>query len=321
MNLIEYFPKLVDKKVPISALKIPPRVFLNWKKEGVIDLLDEDLIEDNNKPNRKTNRKWVYLNAFDALWLMIVKELRKFNLDLKTIVKLKKYLFDLDEINKIIQNANEKEIKEFAEKYYSDDLVKDSEIQHYQFDRVLKDFEFLSSNDYKNFINRIGNIFFSVLVLKQPVSIILYRIPDSDEIQFEVFDKNMLAKTISNEFLFDYMSKRFDTEYFINIPVISLFTKLFEDEDFEKYTSSFDLFTHREQKVLELLRNDNYKQIIIKKGDDGFIHLESKSSLEYKNETAKEIRKVLGLKTYERIDVIQRNDKHLIINKTTKEKL
>ena len=100
-----------------------------------------------------------------------------------------------------------------------------------------------------------------------------------------------------------------------------MFTKLFEDEDFEKYTSSFDLFTHREQKVLELLRNDNYKQIIIKKGDDGFIHLESKSSLEYKNETAKEIRKVLGLKTYERIDVIQRNDKHLIINKTTKEKL
>ena len=69
------------------------------------------------------------------------------------------------------------------------------------------------------------------------------------------------------------------------------------------------------------MRDDDYKEITIKKGNDGFLHLESKSQLEIKNEKAKEIRKIMGLKDYDRIELIQRNDKHIIINKTNREKI
>ena len=41
---------------------------------------------------KSEKRKWVYLDVFEALWLLIIVELRKFNLDLKTIKKLKEFI-------------------------------------------------------------------------------------------------------------------------------------------------------------------------------------------------------------------------------------
>jgi hypothetical protein len=38
-----------------------------------------------------------------------------------------------------------------------------------------------------------------------------------------------------------------------------------------------------------------------------------------KNEHAKEVRRILGLKQYEKIELVYRNDKHLVINNTRKE--
>ena len=38
-----------------------------------------------------------------------------------------------------------------------------------------------------------------------------------------------------------------------------------------------------------------------------------------KNEHAKEVRRILGLKQYEKMELVYRNDKHLIINNTRKE--
>jgi antitoxin component of MazEF toxin-antitoxin module len=38
-----------------------------------------------------------------------------------------------------------------------------------------------------------------------------------------------------------------------------------------------------------------------------------------KNQHAKEVRKILGLKQYEKIELVYRNDKHLIINNTRRE--
>jgi hypothetical protein len=107
----------------------------------------------------------------------------------------------------------------------------------------------------------------------------------------------------------------------LNIPIKPLIELILESEDFEKYNVNYNFFNEKEQKVLELLRNDDYKEITIKKGNDGLIHVESKYQLDYKNEKAKEIRKIMGLKEYERIELIQRNDKHIVINKTNKLKL
>ena len=93
MNLIELLPKLIEHRVPVSVLNINRRVFFHWKQEGLIDY-EPYIVEIENKEdkNSKKVKKWLHLNAFDMLWLLMVKELRSFNIDLKTIKELKTYI-------------------------------------------------------------------------------------------------------------------------------------------------------------------------------------------------------------------------------------
>jgi hypothetical protein len=86
-------PKLIEHKVPVSVLNIKRRVFFHWKQEGLIDY-EPYIVEALNPTdkNSKVVKKWLHLNAFDMLWLLMVKELRNFNIDLKTIKGLKTYL-------------------------------------------------------------------------------------------------------------------------------------------------------------------------------------------------------------------------------------
>ena len=93
MQLVNFLPKLIEHKVPVSILNIHRRVFFHWKKEGIIDY-EPYIIEKENENDEESKpvKKWLHLNAFDMLWLLMVKELRNFNVDLKTIKELKIYL-------------------------------------------------------------------------------------------------------------------------------------------------------------------------------------------------------------------------------------
>lgn len=318
MTLVEYFPKLIDRTIPVSVLQIPPRVFLNWKNEGIIDLPINDSIGIDEK--RKTNRKWAYLNMFDALWLLIVKELRAFNIDLKTIRQLKDFLFDIDNLIEELSIVNIDEFRLFFINQLPEELIENFNPEYITKEMIL---EYLKTidDDYKSFYTQLGTIMSSVLIFKQSPSIQICRLPENNQLKFRVFMQEIVFDNFDSKVVFDDILFRFSNDFFINIPIKPLIEVMFEDEVFEKHNINYNFFNEKEKKVLELLRDDNYKEINIKKGTDGLIHLESKSQLEYKNEKAKEIRKLMGLKEYDRIELIQRNDKHIIINKTNREKL
>lgn len=318
MTLLEYFPRLIERTIPISVLQIPPRVFLNWKNEGIIDLPINHSNEINEK--RKTNRKWAYLNMFDALWLLIVKELRAFNIDLKTIRQLKDFLFDIDELIDELSIIDIDELRLFFINQLPEELVDTINPEYITKEIILEYFKTIDE-DYKCFYTQLGTIMTSVLIFKQSPSIQICRLPQNDQLKFKVFMQELVLSNFDTKVVFDDILIRLSTDFFISIPIKPLVEAIFEDEVFEKHNINYNFFNEKEQKVLELLRNDNYKEINIKKGSDGLIHLESKSQLEYKNEKAKEIRKVMGLKDYDRIELIQRNDKHIIINKTNRERL
>ena len=87
MNIYDFYPKIFEKKIPINLLDISSRNYLNWKKENLLNIPKE------NKSVSIEKREKVLLNVFDALWLLIIKELREFNVDFLTIRAVKDILY------------------------------------------------------------------------------------------------------------------------------------------------------------------------------------------------------------------------------------
>jgi hypothetical protein len=106
---------------------------------------------------------------------------------------------------------------------------------------------------------------------------------------------------------------------FINVPIVPLVAKLFENAAFDKYTFQFGLFDTNEKKIIDALNDDLCKEIKVTKHQSGDVTLNLTFEENLKNEHAKEVRKILGLKQYEKIELVYRNDKHLIINNTRRE--
>ena len=96
-------------------------------------------------------------------------------------------------------------------------------------------------------------------------------------------------------------------------------SSLFENSNFDKYTFQFDLYNQNEKKVIDALNDDLCKEIKITKHHSGDITLNLTFEADVKNEHAKEVRRILGLKQYEQLEITYRNDQHLIIKNTKKE--
>ena len=75
-----------------------------------------------------------------------------------------------------------------------------------------------------------------------------------------------------------------------------------------------DLNKQSVEKVIDTLNDDLCKEIKITKHHSGDITLNLTFEADVKNEHAKEVRRILGLKQYEKIELVYRNEKHLIIN-------
>ena len=316
MNILEFYPKLSDKKIPLSALEITPRVFHNWKEEKVIDYYEEIESNDIGVTGKTKKRKWVLLNAFDAIWLLIVKDLRKLNLDLNTIVKLKEYLYRPYPMEKLLETYTDEQIQQlFATAF------KNKTTSPIDFTTITKaDYIAAFKNEELNlnfYMKNITQLFVSVLLLEDHPSIILYK--EDDEINFFILNRVAQLKLNDRADFLEFIMPLF-SYYAMNIPVIEAFTKLFKDVKLEQYCNHYGLFSENEKLILDIFREDNFKEITIFKDNNENLTITTTQSIEVKNELAIELRKILGLKQYEKAEIVYRNDKHLVINKTKKTK-
>ncbi len=308
MNIYDFYPKIFEKKIPLNLLDIPSRNYLNWKKENLLNITKE------NKSDSIEKREKVLLNVFDALWLLIIKELREFNVDFPTIRAVKDILYtyiQLDQ-NKIDSTSNDEFINSIL-KYIPNEfqeLIKP----------LLKDGSFFQLVDKiidsKNAVlfQNIGGILTDILVKEISVSLIIKKSNGFVEVEFLKIDT---TDSYSNYGIAKSNSIVKDT--FINVPMVPLIGKLFENSNFDKYTFQFDLFNQNEIKIINALNDDLCKEIKITKHHSGDITLNLTFEADVKNEHAKEVRRILGLKQYEKIELVYRNEKHLIINNTRKE--
>ncbi|TNJ41876.1 hypothetical protein KFZ70_02610 [Tamlana fucoidanivorans] len=318
ITLLNQYPKLSESKVSISSLGVAHRVFFNWKEKGLIDyehnFTQEDL--DNN-----VTRKKIKLNAFEALWILIIKELRSFNIGLDTIGKLKTFLFTVPNYN-FIKDLSKTELKEISEHMLNQgmnsflsafDLNVETQIDHLN---NLTD----SNKIYYSNLSILINV---ILLSGQAPSLFIFKKPVEEELGFEIFNPTLEFKYYSqiNEDYRSHLINGLIEHSVINIPIRPLFEHFFDNKLLIKYAIDFNLYTDGELKILKLLKSKDFNKIIIHKNNDQQITIESTSSEQVLGNKAIELRRTLGLKQYERAEIIHRNDKHLVITNTTKQKI
>jgi hypothetical protein len=324
MNLFEVFPKLAEHRVPIKALDIDSRVFFHWKKKGIIDYEPyKEEFENTSKTSDEKVKKWVQLNAFDMLWLLIVKELRKFNMDLETIRELKEYLnkptynIGEDSFNQFSEEDIQKNIKKLMPAALEDEVMKT--ILEGVTAKKLDDFLVLIDDEIQPYFTPIGTAFLSVLLNEtNPILMIKNKI-NSDKMEFGIRIPE-IALIDENKFITE-MINDISQNVILNIPIRPFFEFIFTDDALFKYCKEFELFNSKEQKVLDILKSGDYKEINITKDSKGVLTIKRTYEEEVRDSKAKELRRLLGLNQYEKAEVIFRNDKHLVINNTVTQKI
>lgn len=319
MNLIEYFPKLNERKVKLSALGIAPRLFSNWRDKGVIDY-GKDL--SNEDESKNVSRRMFQFNAFEALWLLIVKELRMLNIRLDTIKDLKTFLFasPLDILNETITDSD---FKMVLNKTIDEGLLHETGLDQMGLDDINKLSKNLPDN-YKIYTTRIAALFTNICLANHSPSLQIFKNPNSDDIQFFEFYPE-IGQVIANEHNDDFrniLMKNMGKYSIVNIPIKPLLLLFFENELLFKYAKEFDLYTSTELKILKIFRSSDFEKIIIHKNEASkAITIKKTSKSDVKGEKAKQLRKELGIKQYEHVDVFYRNDKHLVLKNTMKIKI
>jgi len=314
MELKDYYPQISEKKIPLVLLGVSSRIYLAWKEAGIINTV---IAETNNHIERKTQRKWVYLDVFNALWLLIVKEMRKVNIDFETIKEIKDEMFAMSVIEKKIEQISNDEFVSILLDYYPAETIEEfgDNLNKQYFIDTIKD---NLAEETSLYLSELSGLLFSALVLKRSPSIMIIQETDKSNFSFATI-KNNPTSSNGKEELYDFYTKTCSSNTFINIPIVPILVKLFENEKMESYLSNFGLFSIEESRILNKFRNDECKEITIIKHESGNISINTSNEKNIKDEEAKKLRTILGLKEYSRAEVIFRNGKHMVVKNSTKE--
>ncbi len=318
LNLLNQYPNLSEAKVSLSDLGVAHRTFFNWKEKGIIDY-DHKFTPDDIVNNVK--RKKVELNAFEALWVLIIKELRLFNIGLNTIAGLKSYLFsnlDLD----FLKDMSIEAFDQSNESNFSKDINTYLKAHNFTPQSLHNLIENIPDSN-KNYLTPIGFMMSSIVVSGQSPSVFIHKKPVDKQLSFDIYNPTLesIYYKDTNEDYRTELINRLTENTIVNIPVRPLFVQFFQNKSLLKYAKDFDLFTPGELKILRILNSKDFNKIIIHKNNDNQITIECNSSEEVLGHAAQELRKTLGLKEYQRTEVIFRNNKNLVLNNITKQKI
>jgi hypothetical protein len=314
MNLFDLFPKLSEKRVTLNSLDVPYRVFVNWSDNGIIDY---QVSESATK--KEVTRKRVELNYFEALWVLIIKELRVLGLSLKDLKELKSYLLspiDTSHFESLSDDVSIELFKKLLPQELNNIISEENIFTKEKIQNYLGNIP----EAYKLYFTNIGGLVNSVLLLGQSPTLILNRNPlqESEQTKFSFHIFNPIAQVLEAEMngrdFRDEIVTNLIHFSIVNIPIVPLVSKFYQDEALYKYTSIFALYTPGELELLKILKQKDFKQIkIFKSHNNKTFELEITNEKDLKNHEAKTLKTLIGLKQYERAEIIFRNDKHLVI--------
>ena len=291
-NLNVYYPKIFEPLAKPSDFGIGPREFFYWIKQGVIDI----------QKSETGQVAWNRLNMYDAIWIRLIQELRKFNIPFKVIVAIKvelfqsatATLFSLDdsllEQTLIEQNGAEK----------GRGVFKDMQAIKADPKRLAKIMEKLTDT-------HLAIHMYSVVVFQKAVKFHFFI--DEDKVE-------LLAET--NVIKEDYLLKILEERNHLTINFYNLVAEFLVDIRFEKMNRDFGFISENEKILFDALKDNSIREINIKKDQHNNTKFELTSTTELRADEVVQLKKLLRMNQYEEVRVVYRNDSHIILQNTHK---
>ena len=320
-NLVNIYPKLNQRLVTNKDLEIEPRVFHHWRESGVIDY--DNNIESNNVSNKERRGK-VFFNAYEALWLLIVKDLRELNIDLKTIIQVKEFLF-ADQVNNA--ELTPEFIKELSDNGVMDNILKSlpEEVRNEiandetQLNQFISMMQSMSKKIVDMKPNWITTFYTTVLLMdKTPILQVLKKGTTIDINIIVIEDFYPHSTKLEN---MQEIVKKLTNDCYINIPIRKYFDRIFTDFKLDILAKKFELFSKLELEVLEKIKDGDFQEIKIYNNSEKDFLITVIKKTDLSNEKVKELKKILGLKEYDKLEMVFRNDKHVVVKNEIRNKI
>ncbi|MDG1518407.1 MAG: hypothetical protein P8Q42_10300 [Flavobacteriales bacterium] len=300
-ELLTQYSTLKKREIDLSITGMSSRVFNYCKNKGIIDFSNET--EDGK-------RKKVKLNYFEAYWILIINELRLFGLSDKTLINIKNYLheniWDYVENNKEDLNT----IKDLLEKHFDFGVDIELEIEKY-LPEIIKELKKVPDSD-RIFLTFLGSSMGTLILSNDSPSLVFKANLDpktKDQMPIIGMYESQLTEIDASELDL--------SDACIKIPLRPLYEKLFDWDIKDETFQSYRLITDREKEILDIIRTGDFKELTITPSKlEPIIKLKSSGSI--KGDKVKEIRKLLGLKEYESINLKFRNNKDIYFENTSK---
>ena len=106
MDIQKFYPNLSEKRILRSHTGVEARIYNSWKQEGI-------LWEEIKFKQDSEKREWEYLNVFEALWVLVIVELRKLNLNLEAIKSVRDFLQQTVNPRLEIEKLSEEEFQKY----------------------------------------------------------------------------------------------------------------------------------------------------------------------------------------------------------------
>lgn len=296
--------KIKEKRIPLIKLGVASRTYFHWKKE--------DILFENTEPDDLKQK--VFLNLMDATWLMIIVEFRKYNIDLKTIKTIKDQLILELDSQKIIDN---KAILESVLVTLAKGLNTNQLEELLQIDAEYIVNHIMSPYDKFLAFTKLGSALGRVLL--GSLEYIMVTVDDNGEVKTNVFSRSEYFEVEDNNYFLSEFNRFINYKSCFTISLVTILESLLENEQLEKFHFEFGLYNNEEMKIFDALKQDNWKKITVVKHNSGDLTISNESEIEKRGLHAREIKKILGLKQYEQLEITYRNDQHLIIKNTKKE--
>jgi len=278
-----------ERKAGLSLTGVSARNYHHWKEHGLVNVV----VSDNQ------SREWVRLNVYDFVWLKVIQTLRDFGASILTIALLKHRLW----VNILDMQIDE---QNFIETNSQLGFTREESLEHYQLVKHLKKVRASIPPEQVVATTFWGMLVNSILFERRTVNLIIAK--QGDDFRFDVFSDS--PKLGSGNV------KGWQPLPHLSIPLNSILNQFFEIPENEANLIHWQFIDHRESEVLKAVREGNFKQVIVTpKEKKDKLYIEITDTEEARNEKARHLTRLFGLKDYREVVLIYRNDKHVIIKK------
>ncbi|MBX7204111.1 MAG: hypothetical protein K1X81_01690 [Bacteroidia bacterium] len=287
--IAEKFSHYYERRAGLSLTGVSARNYHHWKEQGLI----EGVVSD------KQNREWVRLNVYDFVWVKVIQIMREFGVPLFiiTLVKHKLWLSLLD---------IEMDEETFIATNNLPGLTRQVQLEQYRLIEHLKKEKASIPDEQVVATTFFGILVNSVLFEERTVNLIVAK--DHDDFRFDVFSDSpkLGSGNVTSWQQLPHLS----------VPLNSILNQFFEMPENEANLIQWQFIDYRESQVLKAVREGKFKQVIVTPKDKSEkLFIEITDTEEARNEKAKHLIRLLGLKEYREVRLIYRNDKHLVIKK------